>query len=334
MSTISVVIGTYNRAAMVRQAILAALHQSRPPDEILVSDDASADATRAAVEDLASRYPSVRYFHREVNSGGMPNWNEAMARARGDFLALCCDDDRYLRDHLEASLAWLERHPETGLVHSSFIDTVETPASDFAEPRRLRSSSPLAVGRDRLLRYMVRYYDWPFHSSTIVMRREVWEAVGDFNPAYQLADTDWFVRAAERFQVVMLPRHGVYNRRHLGNWSNRVGSARMQKEIFEIVEGAITRLCERKPLRRALWKAVWRAHVRLRLFLTLVQRMKTGHRDAACASWRGMLQDTGRQCPGWIERIGTNAISRWCRGRELSTAGQGAKAARQSVSPL
>ena len=107
-----------------------------------------------------------------------------------------------------------------------------------------------------MLGYLTRYYDWPFHPSTLVLRRVVWERVGPFNPAYALADTDWFVRAVEQFPAAMLARHGVYNRRHAGNWSNRLGSARMQREIFEIVEGAIDRRWPKPALPRRVWRAV------------------------------------------------------------------------------
>src|SRR6185437_561107 len=137
------------------------------------------------------------------------------------------------------------------------------------EARPLRSQSPVVTGKPNLARYMIRRYDWPLHPSTIVMRRNTWERVGEFNPAYQLTDTDWFARAALCCNAVYLPRHGVYNRRHSGNWSNRLGSARMQAEMFEIVEGAIGREFHQKPLQRVAWKALWRANVRLRLAMTL-----------------------------------------------------------------
>ncbi len=314
MATVSVVIATYNRAAMVRQAIEAALAQSRPPDEIVVSDDASTDDTPAVLAQLAAAYPNVRVFRRETNSGGIGNWNDAVKHARGDFIALCSDDDRFMPGHLEASLAYLETHSDIGLVHSGFVDIIETPGDESIEPRRLRSKAPLIVGRDDLISYMARYYDWPVHPSTIVMRREVWAVAGEFNPAYQLTDTDWFVLVVERFLVELLPRHGVYNRRHPGNWSNRLGSARMQREIFEIVEAAIARLWEGRPAGRAVWRAVWRVNVRLRLILTLRRRLQSGHRDAACALWHGLLQDTGRCGPGWLERWGEKMIRRRCGG--------------------
>jgi glycosyltransferase involved in cell wall biosynthesis len=301
---VSVVIATYNRAAMVQEAIAAALGQTAPPDEIVVSDDASIDETSVM---LANIDPRVRVFRRERNSGGVDNWNFAMRQARGRFLAWCSDDDRFLPGHLSQSLAYLEAHPEVGMVHSGFVDALERDGRTELVERRLRARGrPLVIDRRNLLGYMTRYYDWPFHPSTLVMRREVWESTGEFDARYALADTDWFVRAVQRFPVALLPVHGVINRRHAGNWSNRVGSARMQKEIHEIVDRAIGS--------RWWWRVVWRNHVRLRLLLTLRARLRSGHRDAAAAAWRAFANDTGWHAPGWVERSGDALIKRRCAG--------------------
>jgi hypothetical protein len=197
------------------------------------------------------------------------------------------------------------------MLNSCFIYSIEIDSGSRPTPptpRPLRSTKPIIVNQRNLIRYMIRYYDWPFHPSTIVMRRELWERTGEFDPEYALADTNWFVRAASITQIALLPRHGVINRRHPGNWSNRVGSARMQREIFEIVEHALN---FRPYLSRGLWRAVWRANVRARLLLTLRSRMKSGHADAACAAWRAITQHTGRRMPAWFEALGT----RWIRAR-------------------
>ena len=63
------------------------------------------------------------------------------------------------------------------------------------------------------------------------MRREVWEQVGEFDAAYALCDTDWLCARPNGSEIAML-RHGGsewINRRHADNWSNRLGSARMQQ---------------------------------------------------------------------------------------------------------
>jgi glycosyltransferase involved in cell wall biosynthesis len=327
--TISVAIATYNRAAMVRQAIEAALGQSLAPCEVVVADDASTDGTRDTLACLAASDARVRVIRQDSNAGGARNANTAMAAARGDLIAWCSDDDRFLPGHLEASAAYLDLHPEVGVVHSGFMDAVETAAAGgFVEARPLRSAQPLRVDRRNMFAYLARYYDWPFHPSTIVMRRQVWEQVGPFDPAYGLTDTDWFVRAAERFSVVLLPRHGVLNRRHPGNWSNRMGSARMQTEIFEIVDRAMLRRWPEASMARLFWRAVWRTNVRLRLLLTIRARIRGGHGDAACASWQALTQATGGRPWSWLERLGV-ALIRW-----LAPQAESAAEARQSVSPL
>jgi len=325
-----VAIATYNRAAMVREAIAAALGQSRPPDEIVVSDDASTDATPAALEEIANGNRAVRVLSQSRNSGGVPNWNYAIEATTGDYIAWCSDDDQFAPGHLETSVAFLDAHPGVGLVHSGFSDLVDMrPNIRETIPRRPRSTKPLFLRPHQLLRYMTRYYDWPFHPSTIVMRRKVWDRVGPFHAQYALADTDWFVRAAEQFTVALLPRCGVLNRRHAGNWSNRLGSARMQGEIFEIVEAAIDRRWPHGSARKTLWRAVWRSNVRLRLLLTIRARVRGRNPDAAVAAWLAFARKTGRRMPGWLERWGSERIRAAAASRSVRFADP-----RQSVSPL
>jgi glycosyltransferase involved in cell wall biosynthesis len=321
--TISVAIATYNRASMAREAVLAALAQSRAPQEIVVSDDASTDQTISAIESLGDH--RVKLIRQARNSGGVGNWNAAIDRTCGELIAWCSDDDRFLPGHLERSAAYLEAHPEIGLVHSGFVDAIETGHGEQLESRPLRAAGILTRGA--LVPYLIRYYDWPFHPSTIVMRRHVWEQVGAFNPAYQFADTEWFLRAVEQFPAASLARHGVLNRRHPGNWSNRLGSAHLQREVFEIVEDLIARNFH--GLRRTFWRAAWRANVRARLALTLRARLKSGHSDAAHAAWHGLLQNTGRRTPAFVERAGAAAIQKMCAGRDPQFRDR-----RQSVSPL
>ncbi len=318
--TISVAIATYNRSAMVREAVLAALRQSRTPLEIVVSDDASTDDTVSVIRKLG-----VRLIRQTRNSGGVANWNAAIEATRGELIAWCSDDDRFLPGHLEASAAYLDAHPEIGLVHSGFFDSFETGNGERQEARPLRPAAVL--GKGGLIPYLIRYYDWPFHPSTMVMRRAVWQQVGPFNAAYQFSDTDWFIRAVERFPVASLARHGVINRRHPGNWSNRLGSAHLQREVFEIVDGAIAR--QFTGPRRTFWRTLWRANVRARLALTLRARLRSGHAEAASAAWHGLIDHTGLRTPAWVGRAGDSIVHRLCAGREPEFRDR-----RQSVSPL
>ena len=235
--------------------------------------------TRMAAED-----PRVKLIRQRVNTGGVENWNAALEATRGDLIAWCSDDDAYRPGHLRASTAYLEAHPHVGMVHSGFVDWIDSPDGKSIDFRPLRCDKPFIIHRHNLFRYLMRYYDWPFHPSTIVMRRRVWEDVGRFDRSFALADTDWFVRAARKYSVALLPRYGVNNRRHPGNWSNRLGSARMQDEIAAIMEKQIECEFGTSGLRSAFWKQAWRANQRAHLLLTVRARLRTGHADAACAA--------------------------------------------------
>jgi glycosyltransferase involved in cell wall biosynthesis len=323
---------------MVKSAVEAALAQSRGPMEVIVSDDASTDDTASVIANLAQADSRVKLLRQETNSGGVRNWNRAIEATTGDLIAWCSDDDCYRPGHLGASAAYLEQHPQVAMVHSGFVDWIDTPEAIRTEERALRYAKTSILDRNNLLRYMLRYYNWPFHPSTIVMRRRVWEEVGAFNPAYALADTDWFVRAVRAFPVAMLARHGVNNRRHLGNWSNRLGSVAMQREIHEIVDRTIGDVCGTEGLRRRLWSQAWKTNVRLRLLLTAYARLRSGHPDAASAAWNAALGETVfpkqsagilSSCQEWLVGAGDH----WLR-TKASRAVPATNNSRQRVSPL
>jgi glycosyltransferase involved in cell wall biosynthesis len=93
--SVSVLICTYNRAALLAET-LAALNVAQAPDdcvvEIVVVDNNSSDDTRAVVEQAASqsRWP-IRYA-LESQQGKSYALNRGLALASGDILALTDDD--------------------------------------------------------------------------------------------------------------------------------------------------------------------------------------------------------------------------------------------------
>ena len=108
-----------------------------------------------------------------------------------------------------------------------------------------------------------------------------------------------------------------------------MGSARMQQEIFEIVEKALDRLYAGARVRRGAWKMAWRANVRLRLLLTLRARLASGHTEAARALWAMLARGTGRRLPDLAESAGQALIRGWCSRRQTAIEDAG-----RSVSPV
>ncbi len=93
----SVVIPSYNRAALVGRAIESVLAQTHAPREILVVDDGSTDDTAARLVEYADRVRIVR----QSNLGGAAARNRGVELATCKWIAFLDSDDLWLPDHLE-----------------------------------------------------------------------------------------------------------------------------------------------------------------------------------------------------------------------------------------
>ncbi len=78
MDRVCAVIVTYNRKELLRECLRAVLSQTRPPDHVLVVDNASTDGTR---EMLREEFPQVEVLALPENQGGAGGFHEGMKRA-------------------------------------------------------------------------------------------------------------------------------------------------------------------------------------------------------------------------------------------------------------
>lgn len=113
MPRVSVIIPTYNRAALLREAIQSVLDQTFADFEIIVVDDGSRDETVSVVAGMGDS--RVRYVY-QVNAGRAAARNHGLSLAQGEFVAFLDDDDMFLPNKLTDQVAELERRPDCGLV--------------------------------------------------------------------------------------------------------------------------------------------------------------------------------------------------------------------------
>lgn len=109
MTTISVALTTHNGARFLQRQLDSIAAQTRPPDELVVSDDASQDGTWAMLGAFAASAPfRVRLHRNETALGWRHNFMHALSLTTGDLIALCDQDDMWEADKLavaEAALA-------------------------------------------------------------------------------------------------------------------------------------------------------------------------------------------------------------------------------------
>jgi glycosyltransferase involved in cell wall biosynthesis len=114
---ISVAMCTYNGAPYLREQLNSIAAQTRPPDELVVCDDVSADLTCEIVTSFAAsvHFP-VRLYVNEQNLGSTKNFERAIGLCEGDIIALSDQDDVWLPEKLRRIEDCLQRNPDVGLV--------------------------------------------------------------------------------------------------------------------------------------------------------------------------------------------------------------------------
>ena len=109
---VSVIIPTYNRATLLPGAIQSVIDQSIPSMEIIVVNDGSTDDTGEVIEPFLQH---ICYLESD-NGGPAHARNVGMRAAKGQYIAFLDSDDLYLPGKLELQLAFMDAHPEVGLV--------------------------------------------------------------------------------------------------------------------------------------------------------------------------------------------------------------------------
>jgi hypothetical protein len=164
---VSVVMPTFNRADIIRDAIDSLREQSYPDWELLVADDASTDAT----EDVVRSYGDPRIRYEVVAKGGAARArNSALGRAAGDVIAYLDSDNVWHPDFLAVMVAALAENPGRHTAYCRYVDV--RVASDGL---RLRSWASLPFDYDALPKG--NFIDL----NGFVHRRALYETFGGFN---------------------------------------------------------------------------------------------------------------------------------------------------------
>lgn len=117
---ISVIMPTYNRAALLPRAVASVRGQAYPHWELVVADDASTDATPEVIAAIASDDPRVRAL-RVPHGGCCAARNAALDVAKGEVVAYL-DDDNTMHPLWLKSLAWaFTAHPEVDVLYGAFV---------------------------------------------------------------------------------------------------------------------------------------------------------------------------------------------------------------------
>ena len=218
---ISVMIGVYNAAPYLGDAIESVLAQDYDPIELIVVDDGSDDGSA----EVARAYPEVRYFFQE-NQGNGGARNTAVAAAGGELFAFLDADDRFTPGKLALQKAALDADPSLDMVFGHVREFL-SPELDEETRNALRPPAPEPM-------------PWTAPNLMLIRRRS-FERVGPFSSTLRVGVTvDWFARASEaglRYEI--LPDVVLERRLHTQNNGLRERDARSQ--YLQVIRAALER---------------------------------------------------------------------------------------------
>ncbi|MCI0557387.1 MAG: glycosyltransferase family 2 protein [Nitrososphaera sp.] len=125
---VSVGMPVYNGEKFIRGSIASILRQSFRDLELIISDNASTDATESICRELASTDGRVRYYSNTVNIGVTENYNRVFRYARGEYFKWASCNDVCAPDFIHRCVDVLDRrrdvvlcYPKTGLFDTDII---------------------------------------------------------------------------------------------------------------------------------------------------------------------------------------------------------------------
>ena len=177
---VSIIMGIYNCADTLKDAVDSILEQSFNDWELIMCDDGSTDQTLEIAQQYAEKYPNRFIVIRNKDNQGLNyTLNHCLKYAQGEYIARMDGDDLSLSDRLEKEVAFLDCHPEYAIVSTPMIffddkgdwgcsQAIEVPQiKDFVNhapfhchaPCMIRKEAYLAVGGYTVDKRLLRFED-------------------------------------------------------------------------------------------------------------------------------------------------------------------------------
>lgn len=251
---VSVALASHNGASFLRDQIRSVLAQTRLPDELVVSDDASTDDSIAIVREEVQRFHGSRSFDLRVVAnpkalGVTGNFECAIGATTGEIIFLCDQDDIWNVDRVAGVLGIFEKDPEALMVvcNARLVDANGDPSGDslFDALGLSHGERRALAGVDSLQALMRRNI---VTGATSALRRSLFHQASPF-PGEWLHDEWLAVVAALHNGIRMNPLSLVDYRQH---GSNQIGVGRLG------LRGKLLRIAEERTGRNQRLMA--RAH--------------------------------------------------------------------------
>ena len=230
---VSVVTTVYNGEPYFDRAIPGILAQTYEDFEVVVVDDGSTDNSLERLRALSATDRRFRVF-APGRLGAAAAYNYGVAQATGEYVARQDFDDRSYPDRLRIQLAFLEAHPDVGIVGGSYLLVDERRGERYV---RMPPTDHAAI-----ILAMARYV--PIAHTMATFRRRAWSEAGGYPEANNLIDLRFYVQVAKRgWQFANVPDVLGEHYVHDSSWFHRsLRYVERQRDLASVQAQAVREL--------------------------------------------------------------------------------------------
>lgn len=217
---VSIGMPVYNGERFIREALDSLLAQTFKDFELIISDNASTDATESICRNYAEQDSRIRYIRQQENIGALPNFQFVLNEASGEYFMWAACDDKWDRDWIKSLRSALESSG-TGAAFGKLmhIDENAMPLKHLANGRTFDfSGSPLG----RRVHYFIEFERYgkanPIYS---LFRRSVLRGL---EMAAYAVDFHIVFNILLNTEIIPVPNTVLYKRVHATSGGSRSGN--------------------------------------------------------------------------------------------------------------
>lgn len=205
---VSIIMPVLNGQKYIGEAVESIASQTYRDFELIVVNDGSTDATCDRLARFDGRI-DLRCIHHPAPQGIARSVNDGIRQARGQFIAFLDHDDLWFPDFLATQMAYLEQHPDVGMVHSDF-QTIDSGGNV------LEASVAECRNRKRVSGFVfpALFMDSFIVGNSVLIRKECFDRLGTFDETLRIGDYHMWLRIARHYKVDYTPKVLTAYRQH------------------------------------------------------------------------------------------------------------------------
>lgn len=223
---VSVIIPTYNRGWILKEAIDSVLAQEGVHFELIVVDDGSTDDTADILDGYGNH---IRVIRQPSNRGVSAARNRGVAASNGALIAFLDSDDGWLKGKLSIQVDFFHTHPDALICQTGELWVRN---GVRVNPKKHHKKPSGMIFEASLSRCLVS-------PSAVMIRRSLFDTVGGFDESYRICeDYDLWLRIGCKHPIHLIDTPLIVKRGgHSDQISKDVGLDKLRiRSITDMLE--------------------------------------------------------------------------------------------------